>query len=256
MVQGQGHLSARASDAGLLAAFGRLEGVALDTNITSTVDALLAAANGVTANIAGAEGLVYTFYPQANMFEPLVAYRPGDTISIEDPPVISGTRRIAQIEVAINGEYTVYFSAVRLVGQTAVNEAVDFLLRKFQQADEVFDPGDAQIFGGGGMMTVAVAASNASASSQSKADFICDGTDDQVLINEAIQICADTQGGTVWLSEGAFNIDGLIDVSGQAIDLRGLGYDTILIFSQDFDPLINLGPQSRLLDMTVRGIIS
>lgn len=236
VVQGAGQLSARAQSAGLVTAFGLIEGSQLDLNVTSLTTAAVGASEAAAAQVRGAESLVYTLKDPAT--EPLVRYRAGDTINIEDPPIITGTRRVSSIDFAFdkNGsEYTVSLGSEALLGQAGINQQVGILLKKFQRADEPVDAGPTQIFGGGGMMTVAVAASNASASSQSKADYICDGVDDQVEIMEAINICYTAGGGTVWLSEGVFVISSDLLIVGGSIaypepmTLEGLGRDSTLI---------------------------
>jgi hypothetical protein len=90
----------------------------------------------------------------------------------------------------------------RVVGEASVPNAVIGLLRKFDYP--VIDPVIPVMpdSGGGGMMTVTVAAADASEISKSKADMQCSGAEDQDVINAAIFVC--TNGGTVWLSEGTF----------------------------------------------------
>jgi len=62
--------------------------------------------------------------------------------------------------------------------------------------------------------TVVVAASDASAKSKAQADYVCDGTDDQVEIQAAIDSLPDG-GGTIYLTEGHFNIGSTITFSGE-----------------------------------------
>jgi hypothetical protein len=69
--------------------------------------------------------------------------------------------------------------------------------------------------GGGGAMTVQVAAYNATADSKEKADFVCTGADDELVIQQAIDRIA-SSGGEVALSEGDFFCS---VSSGSAIDL-------------------------------------
>ena len=76
-----------------------------------------------------------------------------------------------------------------------------------------------------------VAASTASAKEKSFADYICDGTDDQVQIDEAITAAAD-HGGTVRLTGGVFNINPLareaandVTITNLAMTQNGAGAD-------------------------------
>lgn len=75
--------------------------------------------------------------------------------------------------------------------------------------------------------TFVVAASNAV--DTSRADYICDGTDDDVQINAAIT--AATVGGRVKLSEGSFSCTANVLLS-ENITLVGQGMSTILTFTE------------------------
>lgn len=77
-------------------------------------------------------------------------------------------------------------------------------------------------------MTFLVAASDASASSKARADYICDGVDDQVQINAAIAALP-AGGGRVVLSEGTFLISDTISDQGKSnVALVGQGDSTII----------------------------
>lgn len=219
VLQGAGHQSARASNAGLLSAFGRIEGSELDVNVSSLTSAAAGAAEAVGAQVRGAESLVYELADPAQ--EPLVLYRPGDEIVVEDPPVISGTRRVSQIEFTftkLGTKYVIYLGSESLVGQTAVNHQVGVLLRRFQRADEPFQTAAVEFGGGGGAPTVVVAAVDSTGMSQGKADFICNGVADQGIINQALAILGNTggsavgQGGRLILCEGNFVCTAVLDI--------------------------------------------
>lgn len=80
--------------------------------------------------------------------------------------------------------------------------------------------------------TVIVAASDASTTSG--ADYTCDGTDDQVQINNAISSLP-TAGGTVALTEGTFQLDGPVtdqNRSGVTIQGQGLRSTTLEVYGQ------------------------
>jgi parallel beta-helix repeat protein len=68
----------------------------------------------------------------------------------------------------------------------------------------------------------------ASSTSMSTADFYCDGTADQTEINAAIKYVVALGGGTVQLSEGTFNLSGVIDLSFSNLRLTGMGNGTKL----------------------------
>ena len=73
----------------------------------------------------------------------------------------------------------------------------------------------------GHYMAVFVAASNAPAFLKAGADFICDGTADDVQINAAVALLAAGDGGKVFLSPGEFYIDAAI-VLNDDISIEGM----------------------------------
>lgn len=75
-------------------------------------------------------------------------------------------------------------------------------------------------------VTLVVAASNASASSKAGADYVCDGTADQVQIQVALN-AVETVQGRVLLSEGTFTISSLIQIPDYCT-LEGQGYGTLI----------------------------
>lgn len=78
---------------------------------------------------------------------------------------------------------------------------------------------------GNGVPTVIVAASDSL--NKASADFICDGTDDQVEINAAIERIAPI-GGVCYLMEGAFKITDSILVRAPGVELRGSGWHSVI----------------------------
>ena len=91
--------------------------------------------------------------------------------------------------------------------------------------------------------TLVVAASNSSVLSKDSADFICDGTADDVQIQAAITYLAAGGtyglGGTVVLTEGTFNIATNILVKSN-VHLKGQGPATILLNNGTPDQLISI----------------
>ncbi|MCB0012786.1 MAG: right-handed parallel beta-helix repeat-containing protein [Anaerolineales bacterium] len=71
-----------------------------------------------------------------------------------------------------------------------------------------------------------VAAADSSAESKLAANFVCDGTADQVQINAAVAALGPA-GGTIQLSEGTFNCSGAVRLS-RRTQLQGRGRATIL----------------------------
>lgn len=83
--------------------------------------------------------------------------------------------------------------------------------------------------GAGGGGSVFVAASNAFANSG--AAYVCDGTNDEVQIQAAINDLAST-GGSVVLSDGVFNIQSGITINTRGITLRGQGPSYLTVGSE------------------------
>lgn len=78
--------------------------------------------------------------------------------------------------------------------------------------------------GPGGGRALLVAASDSHADTQTNADYVCDGTDDQVEIEAAYADLA-TSGGVLFLSEGTFSISAEITVdlnSASDLEFRGV----------------------------------
>ena len=75
--------------------------------------------------------------------------------------------------------------------------------------------------------TVVVAASDASDELKAGADYVCDGSSDSTFIN-AIMLTLNQTGGTVYLTEGTYNISGTIGLPSNNVILRGSGNATIL----------------------------
>jgi len=82
----------------------------------------------------------------------------------------------------------------------------------------------------GGIPYRIVAASNASDESKQKADYVCDGTNDEVEIQQAIDDLP-TQGGMVFLTEGTFNISQYINLY-KSVSIIGSGYGTTISTSK------------------------
>jgi len=85
----------------------------------------------------------------------------------------------------------------------------------------------------GGTATFLVAASDAPAEVKARADYVCDGTADDVQIQSAIDALG-TVGGTVYLTEGAFDISAKVNLDSK-ITFKGSGHATILNASDSLD---------------------
>lgn len=75
--------------------------------------------------------------------------------------------------------------------------------------------------------TKIVAASNSTEESKDGADYVCDGTDDEVEIQAAIDVVSASVGGVVQLSEGLFTVGASVIVKAN-VYLKGYGRATII----------------------------
>jgi len=98
--------------------------------------------------------------------------------------------------------------------------------------------------GGASTATVIVAASDARPKSKAGADFVCNGTDDEVEIQKAIDTVAVYGGGRVILTEGNFSITGstpiIINGAKDNIILEGQGYGTVLKLADGYTTQRNI----------------
>lgn len=84
-------------------------------------------------------------------------------------------------------------------------------------------------------------------------NYLCDGTDDQVEINEALASLPST-GGEVILLDGTYNLSAKIDVSKSYSTLRGSGQATKLVRAFNGDKLLYLsGGHCTIEDLNIDG---
>jgi len=87
-------------------------------------------------------------------------------------------------------------------------------------------------------VTLVVAASDSSSQSKAAANYVCDGTDDQVEINNAISALP-SYGGTVRLMEGTYRISGAINAVSNLV-LEGCGWENTKLLMRYSDSAIDL----------------
>jgi hypothetical protein len=86
--------------------------------------------------------------------------------------------------------------------------------------------------------TYKIAASDSATDSKNQADAVCDGTDDDVEINDAITAVSAT-GGVVLLSEGTYSIRGQVQLDDNVhLVGMGIGATTLSLAATAVDPLI------------------
>jgi parallel beta-helix repeat protein len=105
--------------------------------------------------------------------------------------------------------------------------------------------------------TFVVAASNSSDAEKNAADYLCDGTEDQTEINQAIDAAAalSPAGGTVYLCGGTYNVTGSILLKSY-INLRGAGLVTKLFVPNGTNSDLDVIKSANELATTYYVIIS
>jgi len=131
---------------------------------------------------------------------------------------VKGRTRINNLQ--FDGSTSVY-PATPVEGELFYRSDLNFL--------KYFDGREWRDFGAGPKTIASQFVASSTSPNSAGADFVCDGTSDQVEIQSAINALAAT-GGAVYLSEGAFNISGSINITGTNpnITIVGAGKGTIL----------------------------
>lgn len=92
-------------------------------------------------------------------------------------------------------------------------------------------------------------------------DYLCDGTDDQVEINAAIQALP-SGGGEIVILDGTYNISATIDISIDNVTLSGNGSNTVLVRQWDTYfggsatstfPLIYCNSKCEIINLIING---
>lgn len=196
------------SDAGSLANFGRLETFLMDSEASGPISRQLLSNNLLNYEQANRKAVRFELIEAPGTPRPFVDYRPGDTISMTQPPGLPKEQRRVQRIDYVNLQPTQYVVVgSRIVeGEAAAFDLIERLWRRLNRPGKTNDP-ELGVGGGEGVMSVIdVAASNASDLSKSRAQFVCDGVDDHVEIQAAIDLLGES-GGRVLLSEGTFWVD-------------------------------------------------
>ncbi len=84
--------------------------------------------------------------------------------------------------------------------------------------------------GSGGLASVLVASADASGQQKSRADYVCDGSADDVEINAALTQAAEAGGGNVFLTAGSYTLADTIKIPSD-VTLAGEGTATNLTFA-------------------------
>lgn len=146
-------------------------------------------------------------------FLPLIDFEPGDTIMFSAPPkVTSSAHRVAMVTIEFGDQpavWTIDFDKPVFTGLAGTVHAVNQLLRRSAEPPEdtaASATSDVTPFTGPIEPTFLVAASDARQEIRDLADFRCDGTNDHVEIQSAVDALPAT-GGRVQLTEGTFSFN-------------------------------------------------
>lgn len=104
--------------------------------------------------------------------------------------------------------------------------------------------------------TIVIAASNSSTASKVAADYVCDGINDSIIINQAINSLSSV-GGTVLLLEGEYNLTTAIGLNSN-VTLKGVGNATVLKVASSFvdgDIIVNSDWSEGNSNIEVRDLV-
>lgn len=213
-------------DTTLSTAWGRIHGHLRDDRGLDQAGLLDLATEQVEAAKRGADAASLTFQNPEKL--PLDAYQLGDQVEFDSSPL--GTKRVRVVTMVnvskgpgeASPKYTVHGDTeVFSSGGAAMASNVRTLIRKvdslgqgagIEKRERTWDPamfnfGSTTIGAGGGNRHVLVASSNASDRIQAIADYVCDGVNDEVEIQQALDSFQPGRfENVVELSEGSFNI--------------------------------------------------
>lgn len=254
LVVGDGVWAEGESD--LADSFGRFETYYGYKGITTSAAATLAGTEILENAEANRIAVQFKAIRDSNHPVPLVDYKMGDTLYIQLPPVLEKTaRRIHQVSYLNSQPATFDVTGSKVFPGVAGGwEAVRKILRRFNQFDDTPGPVASLGGGGGGEMTVTIAAFNASEMSKSKADFVAADSNIDVELAAALDIC-NVYGGTIILSEGLFTISPdthTVGTSSFPVILRGKGWGTALYLNANpTDWGITIAGKSQIRDLAL-----
>lgn len=262
-VEAAGVEISRVRSASAVTALGRIEGYEAAQDLGGVAEAGDAASAALADGLSASQSLTYTFTPGSERPFPFVDFDVFDTVTVDDPPdVAATTRRVLSNQFSLAGgvvEYQCQLGSESFVGVGAVYEGVRRLLDEFKAIRERAPVAKREadtVSLGGGVPTLLVAASDASAGSKAKADYVCAGVDDEQTINAAITALP-AAGGRILLTEGNFNLrapaGGVAVEVPLGVTVAGMGYATSLL--DDATPgsatLIRLNNRATLRDVAV-----
>ncbi len=189
---------------------------------------------------------------------PIIDYRPGDTVAFQLPPDLpKEDRRVQRIDYANTNPTSYIVTGSVIYDQEAGGwELVRRLWRAYLRRQKVIKPVTPKSGVKGGAPTIVIAAADATEMSKNKADLLCRGSDDHIVIMSAVTSLQPGIGGRILLTEGTFNVDtNQIDlgvVANADVWLEGMGYFATTILTTDTaGTVVTAGPQSHISNMAI-----
>lgn len=245
MVEGEERLTARAENAGLVTALGRIETSELNRDLATPLMLQTQAQEQASLAAEQLDLLTFTFVDPIDV--PLFGYGLGDLLNIVDPPEVPVVpRRFVDIALSITPELVEwecqYGAAAASPPESAVADAVYGLLTKFEYPDL-----EGQALGltglGGGLAPTRVVAV-AGGYSTERADLVGDGQFDEEEINYLLS----SMNGRLLMGDGHYAVrPDAIHVVNNTIE--GMGRQTVIHWGNSSEAsvaLIRLGVNSCL----------
>jgi hypothetical protein len=222
------------SDSTALTNFGPFESSRQDVAWNSTDTLNAAAAEMLDSESRNRVAVQVSVIATDDHARPLVDYTVGDTIYFQIPPGLPKTARRVRSIAWRHGEPATYqVTGSRIfTAESGAWEAVRRLLREFKRPAPKGSSGALSI--GGGKIPWLVAASDSSAAYKAAAKYVCDGSNDHVTWQQAIDEIDESGslGGELWVAPGTYEFsypgDGSACIRGSkgtstALRIVGLG---------------------------------
>lgn len=225
LLEGSGEAWSTGTDATSDANFGPLEDFVANRQLSDEGTRLLAIDQHLAYEAANRNAVQVEIFNSPNHPTPLVDYRPGDSLPMQVPPGLpKETRRIQRIDYTNSFPARYVVTGSRLLdGEAAAYDLIWRMWRRFNRPPSLAG-GGAIGEGKGGQFTVQVAAGNATALSQGKADYLASTADATVELLLAIGTVTASK-GEIHMSEGDFPITTKLVIP-NGVKLMGRGEGT------------------------------
>jgi hypothetical protein len=266
LAEGAGNLFSVAKDSAGVTAWGSRELFIAGRDVTDTATLDQLAANALVERAASTQASTISIV-DLDSFSPFIDFDPGDWVRGDlGTEIPRGNHRVVAVTGRIAGglaEFDLDLGAQVFVGAAGTQEAVRRLIAKFDAPPEAGAGGSSSTTSVTNIVasapiepTFLIASSEATSAVRDKADYVCDGEDDQVEIQDALDAIGALGApfGAVRLTGGTFYLtDGLVVPTGAA--LLGEGNQTWLDY--DFSSWtedghgIELEADARIADLEI-----